>query len=156
MYDDYRGGGGGGVFVAFLLGGVLGAVIALLYSPRSGKENREFLKAKSDEYMAEGKDLYATGRAKIEEAWDQGRDYAGERAGDLRGKIDTVRERLKEQADKFPGAAKKAVGDISEDAVDVVDKAAEAAKSGIGVAAEKVSEVLEGLEAPSDAPPAAV
>ena len=49
MYDYRR---GESILAAFLLGGIVGAVLGLLFSPRSGKENREFIAAKAEEYWA--------------------------------------------------------------------------------------------------------
>ena len=42
MSDD-RGGSGGNLLLAFLVGAAAGAVVALLTSPKSGKEMRESL-----------------------------------------------------------------------------------------------------------------
>ena len=39
--SDHHNGSFGGVTAAFLLGGAVGAVVALLYAPRSGEETRE-------------------------------------------------------------------------------------------------------------------
>jgi gas vesicle protein len=44
---------GNGFFKGFLLGGAIGAVIALLYAPKSGKEMREDLKRKTEELLEE-------------------------------------------------------------------------------------------------------
>lgn len=47
-----------GSFIAGLLtGAVIGGVIALLSAPRSGKETREILKGKLEEYEKEFEDL---------------------------------------------------------------------------------------------------
>ena len=37
---------GGSAFMAFILGGLTGAALALLYAPRSGRETREMLNEK--------------------------------------------------------------------------------------------------------------
>ena len=50
--------------VAFVIGALTGAAVALLFAPATGEETREFLGQKARE-----------GRDKAREAVDQGRDY---------------------------------------------------------------------------------
>jgi gas vesicle protein len=54
----------GGVMVAFVIGALTGAAVALLFAPATGEETREFLGQKARE-----------GKAKARDAMDQGRDY---------------------------------------------------------------------------------
>lgn len=41
-----------------LIGGLIGAVLSVLYAPKSGKETREELKKKTDEWIAKTKEGY--------------------------------------------------------------------------------------------------
>lgn len=50
--------------VAFVIGALTGAAVALLFAPATGEETREFLGQKARD-----------GKAKAREAMDQGRDY---------------------------------------------------------------------------------
>jgi gas vesicle protein len=54
----------GGLMVAFVIGALTGAAVALLFAPATGEETREFLGQKARD-----------GKAKAREAMDQGRDY---------------------------------------------------------------------------------
>jgi gas vesicle protein len=54
----------GTLMVAFVIGALTGAAVALLVAPATGEETREFLGQKARE-----------GRDKAREAVDQGRDY---------------------------------------------------------------------------------
>jgi gas vesicle protein len=62
--------GAGGVLLAFLLGALGGAAVALLYAPKSGRETREYLGEKAREGKARAADAAAKGR----DALNQGRD----------------------------------------------------------------------------------
>ena len=46
---DDRSGGAGTVLLAFMLGAIAGAAVALLYAPASGRETREFVGEKARE-----------------------------------------------------------------------------------------------------------
>ncbi len=97
MYDDRR---GGSVFGAFLLGGLIGAVLGLLFAPRSGKETRDIIAEKSGEYWGEAGEFYDTGKDKVTDAVAAGQQTAAEKGEQLRSKIDEARGRLQEQVAK--------------------------------------------------------
>jgi gas vesicle protein len=65
-----QGSGAGSVLLAFVLGAVAGAAVALLYAPASGDETREFLGEKA----REGRDRAADAAAKGREAVQRGRE----------------------------------------------------------------------------------
>jgi gas vesicle protein len=66
--DD--GAGAGSILLAFMLGVVSGAAVALLYAPASGRETRDYLNDKADEARRRAADAAAKGR----DALTQGRD----------------------------------------------------------------------------------
>ncbi len=66
--DD--GAGAGTVLLAFLLGAVSGAAVALLYAPGAGQETREYLGSKAREGRERANDVMERGR----EAVKQGRE----------------------------------------------------------------------------------
>jgi gas vesicle protein len=67
-HDD--GAGAGSILLAFILGAVSGAAVALLYAPQSGRETRELLGEKANE----ARDRAAQAAAKSREAITQGRE----------------------------------------------------------------------------------
>jgi len=138
MYDYRR---GESILAAFLLGGIVGAVLGLLFSPRSGKENREFIAAKAQEYYGEGKEFYETSRAKVTEETEE-----------LRVKIDAARERLREQVDTAAKQAKEKVHDMTPAAKDTVAKVGETMKTGVDSAGTKAQAALDKV-AEKTAPP---
>lgn len=131
MYDYRR---GESILGAFVLGGLVGAALGLLFSPRSGRENREYIAAKADEYWGEGREFYETNRAKVVEETEE-----------IRAKIDAARDRLKDQVETVSQQAKDRVHGIAPQAKDVVAKAGSTVKSGVDTAEVKAQGVLDKL-----------
>ena len=69
MAND-EGAGAGSILLAFILGAVSGAAVALLYAPQSGKETRDYLGERANEARARAAEAAAKGR----EAINQGRE----------------------------------------------------------------------------------
>ena len=55
---------GGGFFVGLLAGGAIGAAIALLYAPKTGKELRQDIKSRTDDYLDEADKYIAEAKDK--------------------------------------------------------------------------------------------
>ena len=130
-------------FGAFVFGGLIGAVLALLFAPRSGQATREMLTEKANEYWGQAGDVYNTGVEKVTEAVDGGTVVAGEKSEQLRAKIDEARSRLQEQVSKSAEMAKEKLVDAAPAAKEVVDKAAQSTKSGVDIAAGKAREGID-------------
>jgi gas vesicle protein len=76
MDDDYdRDSGSASVFLAFILGGLTGAALALLYAPRSGQETRDLLSEKYRESEARAREAKERAIAKGREALDDASGY---------------------------------------------------------------------------------
>jgi gas vesicle protein len=76
-----EGAGAGNILLAFILGAVSGAVVALLYAPAAGRETREYLNEKAREGRQRAQDAAEKGR----QAFNQGREtltHAVERGKD--------------------------------------------------------------------------
>ena len=76
-----EGSGAGSILLAFILGAVSGAAVALLYAPATGRETREYLgekageaRAKASEAASRGRDAIKEGRETIATAIERGRD----------------------------------------------------------------------------------
>jgi gas vesicle protein len=77
--DD--GAGAGTVLLAFILGAVSGAALALLYAPATGRETREYLgdraaeaKARASQAAARGREVISQGRETLATAIERGRE----------------------------------------------------------------------------------
>ena len=65
-----EGAGPASILLAFILGAVSGAAVALLYAPATGRETRDYLGERAAEARAKAADAAAKGR----EALNQGRE----------------------------------------------------------------------------------
>ena len=70
MSKDEGGAGAGSILLAFLLGAVSGAAVALLYAPATGRETRDFVADKARESLDRAAEVAQRGR----EAISQGRE----------------------------------------------------------------------------------
>ena len=68
-----EGAGAGSILLAFILGAVSGAAVALLYAPASGRETREYLGDKAAEARATAAEAAAAAAAMGREAYQQAR-----------------------------------------------------------------------------------
>ena len=79
----------GTVMVAFVLGALTGAAIALLYAPATGEDTREFLGQKARE-----------GKAKARDAMDQGREYYNNQRENLVTAVERGREAFEQARER--------------------------------------------------------
>jgi len=56
---DQRSGSAGALLIAFTLGAIAGAAVALLVAPATGRETREFLGEKAREGVRKAKNAYS-------------------------------------------------------------------------------------------------
>lgn len=71
---DERNSGAGGVLVAFTIGAILGAVVALLVAPAKGEETRETLSARAKAGAQKTREFLKTQRETLSTAVDRGRE----------------------------------------------------------------------------------
>lgn len=88
--DD--GAGAGTVLLAFLVGAIGGAAVALLYAPTSGRETREYLGERAREGRVMANEMADCGR----EAMKQGKDVLKQSKETLATAIDRGREAYKQ------------------------------------------------------------
>jgi len=71
---DERGNGAGGVLVAFTLGALVGAVVALLFAPAKGEDTREMLGEKAREGAQKTREFLKHQRETLASAVERGRE----------------------------------------------------------------------------------
>ena len=79
----------GTFMVAFVIGALTGAAVALLFAPASGEETREYLGQKARE-----------GKAKAREAMDQGREYYNNQRENLVTAVERGREAFEQARER--------------------------------------------------------
>ena len=112
----------GAFLVGFIIGGLSGAVVALLFAPQTGEETRALIKDKSielrdraqqsaEEALARAEATAAEARARADELARQLRDRGQEVYGDVvergKGMVDDVRERGKSAVEAVRKTARK-------------------------------------------------
>ncbi len=78
---ENEGSGAGNVVLAFLLGTLCGAAVALLYAPQSGRQTRGYLgekaragRARAADVAAKGRQVLTQGRETLSTALERGRE----------------------------------------------------------------------------------
>jgi gas vesicle protein len=71
---DERGNAAGGVLVAFTLGALVGAVVALLFAPAKGEETREMIGEKARESAQKTREFLKHQRETLASAVERGRE----------------------------------------------------------------------------------
>ena len=79
----------GSMLVAFVIGALTGAAVALLYAPATGEDTREFLGQKARE-----------GKTKAREAMDQGREYYAQNRDNLVNAVERGREAFQQARER--------------------------------------------------------
>ncbi|MCL1891156.1 MAG: YtxH domain-containing protein [Coriobacteriia bacterium] len=147
---------------SLIVGGAIGAALALLYAPRRGDETRAIVADKVDEIWGQGQEFYSQGYTKIQEGITAAQPVIdkvqegihaaqpviAKKNDELREKIESARSVIADQVAKNAAAARDTINDkvpvASEkinQAVDVVkgqiDAAAKGAKGGKATKAKK-------------------
>jgi len=107
MADD-RNSNASSIVMAFLLGGLAGAALAVLYAPRSGRETRELLGEKIREGAERGRQMKDRAVARGREMYDDATDYVekqreglDKRKERLASAIEAGRQAYREEKDKM-------------------------------------------------------
>jgi gas vesicle protein len=98
----------GAFLVGFIVGGLTGAVVSLLFAPQSGEETRALIKDKSIELRDKASASAEEALAKAEAAAAEARARADELAKQLKAKGETVVSEVKTRGKSALDAVRKA------------------------------------------------
>lgn len=79
-----------GLIVGFLAGGIVGAVVALLYAPKSGKELRGDIRKKSAELVDEAEEYLEAAKQKASELINEGKDKSNQLISEAKTKAQSL------------------------------------------------------------------
>ena len=92
-----------------LVGGLIGAVIGILYAPKSGRETREDIDRKTEELIAKAKEEYELALEKSKKAYEAAVKHLQQMESSAKGKVGELAERGKETLQDTKGRLKKAI-----------------------------------------------
>jgi gas vesicle protein len=103
---------GNPILMPFLVGGVVGAGLALLLAPKPGKEVREDIKrfaaisrGKVSFAIDKGKELYDEGRTSVANVIDKGREFYDERRTAVTSAIEAGKTAYNQEKEKWRHAS---------------------------------------------------
>jgi len=106
----------GAFLKGLLIGGVIGAVVGILYAPKSGRETREDIGRKAEELVAKAKEEYEQALEKSRKTYETAvsrlkkiEEAAREKVGELEAKAGTMVEKGKESLEDNKGRLKRAI-----------------------------------------------
>ena len=108
---------GKGLLIGLLIGGAIGALAGLLFAPKSGRELRQDIKSKSDEYLddaeryvndakTKAKDLINEGKRRSEKLISDAKTKSDELLKDAEKVFKEAKTKVTDESDKFKTALK--------------------------------------------------
>ncbi len=101
---------GAGILFGFLAGGAIGAAFALLYAPKSGKELRDDIRTKSDDYLDSADKYVEQAKVKAKDLINEGKKRSDKLIDDAKIKSD---ELLRDAERIFKEAKSKANNSVA-------------------------------------------
>jgi gas vesicle protein len=118
---------GKGLIVGFLTGAAVGSIIALLFAPKSGKELRQDIKIKSQDFMEDAEQYLANAKDKASQLINEGKKKSEKLVAEAKEKVDT----LLGEAEKILSDAKDKTGNYIHSGKDKLEKEGDRLKSAI-------------------------
>ena len=112
-----------GFVIGLLAGGAIGAIVALLYAPKSGKELRADIREKADDLVGGAEEYLHAVKSKAGEIVSEAKQRSDQLISEAKKKADS----LLEDADKVISDARQKVGPIVQEGT----KVKEAVKAGV-------------------------
>ncbi len=104
MADEEKGIGAGTVFLSFLAGAAVGAGIALLYAPKTGREMRENIKDLTDDAVNKIKEYTREAQEKVKSTIEGGKEVFAEKKSIISSAIEAGKEAMEKERERQKGA----------------------------------------------------
>ena len=91
----------GSVLLSFLLGGVVGAGLALLFAPQSGRETRQKIKDLTDDVREKSAEYVNQAKEKATSLVEEGKGYYDEKKSILKSAVEAGKEAYEKEKEKY-------------------------------------------------------
>ncbi len=118
---------GKGLLIGFLTGAAVGSIIALLFAPKSGKELREDIKTKSQDFAEDADQYIVKAKDKASQLINEGKKKSEKLVAETKEKVET----LLGEAEKILTEAKDKAGNVAHQGKEKIEKESERLKTAI-------------------------
>ncbi len=128
--------GGNGFLIGLIAGGAIGAIIGLLYAPKSGKELRDDIRLKSNEYLDDADKYIEEAKVKAKSLINDGK----KKSDDLIAEAKSKSKELLNEAEKIFDDAKNKASKTYSDKKDNLETEGTRLKSAVKAGVEAYKE----------------
>ena len=132
-----------GLMIGFLAGSVVGSIIALLYAPKSGKELRNDIKLKKDEFIDDTSEYMKIAKSKASDLINEGKKKSEQIIRDAKEKANTLLDDANSVLSDAKLKASEKFGSTKEKITVETDRIKDAFKAGIDAYKEEKSKGSE-------------
>ncbi|MBI5207405.1 MAG: YtxH domain-containing protein [Candidatus Firestonebacteria bacterium] len=93
----------GTVLLSFLVGGIVGAGVALLLAPQKGEETRKKIKNLAEDVKEKANEYLGEAKSKVNTVFDDGKEVLNEKKSLIKSVIDAGKEAYKKEEEKLTG-----------------------------------------------------
>lgn len=120
-----------GLLLGFITGGLVGAAVALLYAPKSGRELRSDIRLKKDELLDDTSEYLQIAKTKASDMINEGKKKSEELISDARKKANTLIGDANSILNDAKEKASNTIGDTKEKLSHETDRVKDAFKAGM-------------------------
>jgi len=91
----------GSVLLSFLLGGVVGAGLALLFAPQSGSETRHKIRELADDVQEKSTEYVKQAKEKAASLVEEGKGYYDEKKSIIKSAVEAGKEAYEKEKEKY-------------------------------------------------------
>jgi len=91
----------GSVLLSFLLGGVVGAGLALLFAPQSGRETREKIRELTDDVKEKATGYANQAKEKAASLVEEGKGFYDEKKSIIKSAVEAGKEAYEKEKEKY-------------------------------------------------------
>ena len=101
MRHDEEGYGASSIFLSFLLGGLMGAGVALLLAPKSGRETRLKIRELAEEAREKAEDYAGQAKNKVSGAIEKGKGFVQEKRSIITTAVEAGKEAYEKEKERL-------------------------------------------------------